>query len=58
MARVKASKMIMVKSKIEMALVRPGCTPDMDDTRFKKQELNLNLLDVYLVQKVKGIDTV
>ena len=44
----------MVKLKLEIALVRPGVTPEVGTTDFEENEINLYLLDVYLVQKIKG----
>ena len=54
MAKLKANKMLMVKLKLEIALVRPGVTPELGTRQFEEREINLNLLDVYLVQKAKG----
>ena len=54
MAKIKASKLLMVKLKLEIALVRPGVTPEVGTTDFEEKETNLYLLDVYLVQKTKG----
>ena len=54
MAKIKASKMLMVKTKCEIALVRPGAIPDMNSSQFERSEINLYLLDTYLVQKIKG----
>ena len=54
MAKIKASKMLMVKMKYEIAVVRPGTIADMDSSEFRAKELNLNLLDAFLVPKVKG----
>ena len=52
---VKSNKMLLTKTKIEFAAVRPGSlTPDGMDSSLRYDEDRLKLLDVVLLQKVKG----
>ena len=55
MARVKALKTLMCKSKVELALVRPGLVAVPDKVAsVKLNEERLDLLKVTAVSKAKG----
>ena len=53
MAKIKANKMVMTKTKWEIALVRPGFYQDHKDTDDFDHE-RLKFVDVMMVQKAKG----
>ena len=58
MARVKSLKMLLCKSKIEIALCRPGMVAVPDKVAsIKLNEERLDHLKIAAVAKAKGIDS-
>ena len=54
-ARVKAAKMVMTRTKIELACIRPGnVTENGAAASIRVDEGRLNLLETVVVQKSKG----
>ena len=54
-ARLKAAKMVMVRTKVEIACIRPGnVTENGCAASIKVDEGRLNLLETVAVQKSKG----
>ena len=54
-SKLKTQKTVIVNSKVEIALVRPGIvTDDGTDLSLRKDEDRIKLLNVYLNHKVKG----
>ena len=54
-SKLKTHKTILVNSKVEVALVRPGViTENGVDSTIKKDEDRIKLLDVFLIQKIRG----
>ena len=55
MAKLKSNRMLVTKTKVELAVVRPGMlTENGEDSTVRTDEDRLKLLDVLMTQKVKG----
>ena len=55
LSKIKSSKSMLVNTKVEVCLIRPGIVTDSgEDSSIKSDEDRIKLLDVMLVQKVKG----
>ena len=57
MAKIKGNKLVLAKTKFEMAALRPGSLSDDGiDESIKYDEDRLKLLKVLVTEKVKGMN--
>lgn len=59
LAKIKGSKLILSKIKMELALVRPGAISDDGvDASIKHDEDRIKLLRVLAIEKMKGTENI